>query len=363
MTKGPWVLVTDGSRRVGGQGRAAVAAVRALGAAGYRPAVTVSGGRSLAAASRFCARRVEVPPVTQPGYAAAVRVELAARPYLTCLPASDAALLALEAPVEHLVDKAQLAKHAERAGIEMPPSRHFGSTEELVAAASGLDYPVVVKPTTHRYNPYRADSAAELTNRMLGQGEVVIQPYVDEPIRVVGGLVWQERMVLAVHQRWLRIWKPDCGNASAAETVAPDHDVEQRLVELLEGYDGIFNAQFIGPYLLDIHTRVYGTHPLAMAAGINIIASYCDLLQGKEVPSMRARPGSFYRWIEGDVRHVARALRSGRMSVPAAAAALRPRWGTAHSTESLSDPGPMLARFGFGVRRVHMSDEDRRAKR
>jgi hypothetical protein len=306
---------------------------------------------------------VEVPPVSEPGYVETVREELSRRPYLVCLPASDAALLALGAPVEHLIDKTQLAEHAERAGIPMPPSRVFGSTEELVAAAPALDYPVVVKPSTHRFNPYRAASPAELTAGLLGEGEVVVQPYLRDPVRMVSGLVWEGRLVQAAHQRWLRTWKLDVGNASAAETIPPEPGIEDRLLDLLEGYEGVFNAQFIGRYLLDVHVRVYGTHPLAMAGGVNLIAAYCDLLQGKPVPTARARPGAFYRWVEGDLRHVAAAVRLRRMSVPAALAALRPRPGAAHSTESLGDPAPMLARLGFGVRRLHLSNEERRAGR
>jgi hypothetical protein len=361
VTRGPWVLVADGSRRAG-QGRSAVAALRGLAPRGYRPAVTVSG-RSLAAASRHCARRVNVPPVTDQGYAEAVRTEMERWPYLVCLPASDAALLALDARVEHLVDKAQLAKHAERAGIPMPPSRHFGSTEELLGASDQLDYPVIVKPTTHRYNPYRAASPAELTGRMLGEGEVVVQPYVRAPIRMVGGLLWRGRLLQAAHARWLRTWKLDVGNACAAETIAPDEALEERLEELFGGYEGVFNAQFVGPYLLDVHARVYGTHTLAVAGGTNLIASYCDLLQGKRVAAARARPGAFYRWIEGDLRHVAAALRARRMSLPQALSALRPRRGAAHGVESLTDPGPMLSRLRFGAGRVHLSDDERRAHR
>jgi predicted ATP-grasp superfamily ATP-dependent carboligase len=357
-----WVLVTDGSRRIGGQGRTGVATVRALAAGGYLPAVTVSG-ESLAGASRFCRRRVEVPSVNEPGYADAVRAELAARPYLVCLPASDAALLALDAPVRHLIDKVELAANAAKAGIPMPPSRLFSSTAELVTAARDLDYPVVVKPTTHRYNPYRADSPANLTTRMLGEGEVVVQPYLSDPIRMVAGVVWKGELVAAAHQRWVRTWKLDMGNAAAAMTTEVDPDVEQRLLELLEGYEGVFNAQFIGPYLLDIHVRVYGSHPLAQAGGANLVAIYCDLLRGEDVQPIRARPGAFYRWIEGDVRHVVTSVRRGRMTIPEAVSALRPRLGTAHSTESLTDPGPMLARMRFGARRVHLSDDERRAGR
>ena len=169
-------------------------------------------------------------------------------------------------------------------------------------------------------------------------------------------------MLQAAHARWLRMWKIGVGNAAAAETTAPDPILEARLLELLDGYDGVFNAQFIGPHLLDVHARVYGTHPLAVAGGVNLIASFCDLLQGRDVPERRARPGAFFRWIEGDLRHVWSALRAGRMSPSEALDALRPRRGAAHSTESLTDPGPMLARLGFGARRAHMTEAERRAR-
>jgi hypothetical protein len=61
---GPWVLVSEGGY---GASRAAVAAVRALAGAGYRAAVTETNGRSLAGASRACARRVTVPRVEGAG--------------------------------------------------------------------------------------------------------------------------------------------------------------------------------------------------------------------------------------------------------------------------------------------------------
>ena len=95
MTR-PWVLVSEG---LSGQSRCTVAAARALHTVGYDVAVTVSGGISMAAASRACARRVSVPLADEhPGaYAAAVRDEMARNGYAAILPTSDAALIALDA--------------------------------------------------------------------------------------------------------------------------------------------------------------------------------------------------------------------------------------------------------------------------
>jgi hypothetical protein len=97
-----------------------------------------------------------------------------------------------------------------------------------------------------------------------------------------------------------------------------------------------------------------------VAAGVNSVALHCDLLRGIPVPEQRARPGHFYRWLEGDVRHMLKAWQSGRMSAPQVVAALRPRWGAAHSIESLADPTPMLVRLSYGASRRHMSEDERR---
>lgn len=344
----PWVLVTDGGS---GQGRSAVAAVRALASGGYRAAVTVSGGASLAAASRSCSRVVCVAPVEDAAaYAAAVRAEVAARPYLAVLGASDAALLALGAPVGHLVDKARLARGAERVGLAAPPTREFPSLDALLAAADALDYPIALKPTVSRSPARRVGSAVELARlggRAALSGPVLVQPYLDAPMSSVAGVVWQGRLVAGVAQRYLRTWPVECGTASAAVTVSPDPDLEQRLVRLLEGYDGLFQAQFVGSWLLDLNPRVYGSLPLAVSAGANLVAVYCDLLRGRDVRPVRGRPGVAYRWLEGELRHAAWGVREGRLGAGPALRLLRPVRGAAHSVASLRDPGPALARARY----------------
>jgi predicted ATP-grasp superfamily ATP-dependent carboligase len=340
-----WVLITDGGD---GQARSSLAAVRALAVAGYRPAVTVSGASSLAASSRYCARRVVVPPVSDPGYAASVRVEVAARPYLAVLPASDAALLALDAPVRHLVDKAQLVERAGQTGLPVPPTRMFSTADELLSA-DDLKFPAIVKPAISMYPARLIRSRRQLEGAAQRTGPFVVQPYLSEKLRAAAGVLWDGRLVALVHQRYLRTWPGECGTACAAETVGADPDLEARLLRLLDGYQGIFQAQLAGDCLLDLNPRVYGSLPLAVAAGANLPALYCDLLAGRQVRPVRARPGVFYRWVEGDLRHAAWAVRARRVGLGSALLALRPRRHTAHSTESLSDPMPMIVRLRFAA--------------
>jgi predicted ATP-grasp superfamily ATP-dependent carboligase len=342
-----WVLITDGGD---GQARSSLAAVRALAQGGYRPAVTVSSQSSLAAASRYCARQLDVPPVTHPGYADAVRAELEARPYLAVLPASDAALLALSAPVEHLVDKTLLMDRARLAGLSVPPTQIFRTRDELLSA-NDLEFPSVLKPAISTVPARLIATRAELVANVDGAGPFILQPYLTDNLRAAAGVLWKGRLVGAVHQRYLRTWPGDCGTACAAQTVQPDLELEGRLLRLLDGYEGIFQAQLAGDFLLDLNPRVYGSLPLAVAAGANLPLIYCDRVAGKKAPLIRARPGVFYRWLEGDLRHLGWAVRGGRMGIGSALAALRPHPGTAHSTEWLRDPMPMVARLRHAASR------------
>jgi hypothetical protein len=336
-----WVLVTSD----GPQLRDSLVAVRGLAEAGYRPAIAVSCGFSLASSSRYCLHRIDIPHHEDPGYLPAIEQELKRLPYLTVLPASEVALLALGVSVPDLVDKAKVEELGRAVGIESPPGRLFASGDELLAAAHELEYPVIVKPAVHRYHASRVDSPAKLAAAVLKAGAILVQPYLNHGLHAVSGVLWRGKLVAAVHERWFRIWRFHSGVATAAETVAPNFDLEERLTQLMAGYDGYFHAQFSGPYLLDINLRVHTSHPLAVAAGVNLIGIYCDLLRGEHVRTVRGKPGVFFRWIEGDVRHVAKAMRLGSMGPREAIAALRPRRGTVHSTESLRDPGPMLSRL------------------
>ena len=346
-----WVLISDGGP---GQARSTLAAVRALASAGYRPVVTTSGERSLASSSRFCARTVEVPRAGDPGYAAALQRHLE-RGYLTLLPASDAALIALEAPAAGLVDKVILQREAKKAGILTPESAVVSDHDELVQAGRDLGFPIVVKPSV-KHTIAASHSARRIASEddlraFEVDGPLLVQPYISEPLRAVCGVMWEGRLIAAVHQRYMRTWPDDCGTASAAETTAPDMILEERLTHLLQDHEGIFQAQFAGTHLLDLNPRVYGSLPLAVAAGTNLPALVCDLVRGRAVRMVRAREGVFYRWIEGDIRHAYKAVRAKEASTLEALKMLVPHRGAAHSTESFTDPKPVIARLRHAARR------------
>jgi predicted ATP-grasp superfamily ATP-dependent carboligase len=351
VSDGSWILVTDHGYS---QSRTALATVRALAMAGFRPAVTVADSWTLAAASRYCSRRVTVPPGGGPRYAAAVREELAARPYACVLPTSDAALLALGAPGARFVDKLSLGRMGRRAGLATVPTRSFAGADELLAAAHKLTFPAVIKPAMSQFRAFRVDGPEGLRRDLPSSGPLLVQPYIRDPLRAMSGVVRGGQLVAAVHQRYLRIWPADCGGASAAMTISPDLELEEQVLRLLAGYEGIFMVQLAGPYLLDLNARPYGSLPLAVAAGANLVAIHCRLLLGQEPPALtiRARPSVRYRWLEGDVRSLAAELRRGRIGPRFALGALLPRPGTAPSTETWRDPAPALVRLLYALARI-----------
>lgn len=350
-TSRPHVLVTDSAS---GQNRAALAAVRALAAAGYAPVVATSSPYSLAASSRACERRVAVPPVDDPGFAAVIRAELGRGDYLTVFATSDGALLQLGGADSELLDKAELGRRAAAAGFPRLPECRFETPEELRAARDELDYPIVVKPLVKRAGSerpaFRADGPGDL-EPLEASGPVLVQSWADEPMRAIAGVTDGMQFVAIVHQRYVRTWPRECGTASAAVTTPPFFEDEERLLSVLGGHRGVFQAQLIGAHLVDLNARVYGSLPLAVAAGANLPAIACKLAAGGEPELVRGRPGVAYRWLEGDLRHVWGAVRSGSLGAADALRALRPRRGSAHSVESLRDPQPLLNRLSYAVRR------------
>lgn len=338
------MIVTDGGS---GQGRSALAAVRALAEAGHRPVVTLGGRWSVAGASRH-ATVVSAPAAGDPAYPAAIAGLAARFDALTVLPASDAALLALGAPVGDLVDKARLSCRAEAAGLATPPSAVAVTAVDVEREAAGFGYPVVVKPLVSRRPAQRLDGPTELPLDDA-DGPFLVQPFLAGGMRAVGGVVHGGRLLGVVHQRYERTWPRECGTASSAVTVERDRDVEERLLALLEGYDGVFQAQFVADHLIDVNPRVYGSLPLAVAAGCNLVGLWCGAVAGRPAPpdTVAARAGVRYRWLEGDIRNVLTDAR--RRRDPSALRALLPRPGTAHSVESITDPRPVIARARYAA--------------
>ncbi len=303
-------------------------------------------------------RRVQVPVAGEPGYRAAIEAELERNDYLTVIPSSDPALLALNAPGARLLDKSSWPTAARAAGIETPPTRRFASLSEMRGAS--LTYPCVIKPTTKRFLATRLRDSADLA-RIPDDGPLLVQPFLSDRMRAVCGLMWEGRLVGAVHQTYERVWPYPCGTVAAATTTEADTDLEEKIVAFLGEHTGLFHMEFAGDYLLDVNPRVHALMQLGIAAGCDLVVMYCDLLNGEDVASKRGREGFFYRWIEGDVRSILKQARRRDITFRQATRWLLPRRDTVHSFETISDPRPLLEDLKFVTGNLTTAATRRRA--
>lgn len=339
------VLVTDGGR---GASRSALACVRALHRSGHSLGVTTRDGHELAAHSRGVFLRADVPPASEAAaYAEAIAAIVERDRFDLVIPTSDDALIALGRPEARLVDKQRLAEASRAIGIAMPRSATAGSIEEIEAL--GLEWPIVVKPLVGAGQAMRIDRRSDL-EALTQDARVLVQPFVDAEMTAIAGLHWQGALRAVVHQRYLRRWPVDCGPASAAITIPPDAEREGELIRLLEGFDGIFQAQYVGGELIDLNPRPYGSMSLATAAGVNLPGLLCALHQDPQPITasqsvLRARLGVRYRWIEGELRHLMYEILHRKQPLGELFAEMMPRRGTVHSVFSLRDPGPGLSRM------------------
>ena len=339
------VLVADEGAE---NSRSALAAVRALGLAGYRPVITVATKRSLASSSRWCAGVIHVPIGGGPRWAESVMAAMEPIDAWTVIPASDAAVLALKLPGAPLLDKRIVHSRARSAGLRVPEEQAFDSKHDLLAHDDQLPYPIVVKPVIRRSFDAPASLRVDHKDQLqfAPDGAVVVQPFLSGSISSVNGVVKGGRWIAAVHQRYERVWPPQCGAASAALTIPHDAGLEEKLLQLVAGHEGIIEVEFADGHVIDVNPRAYGSLPLAVKAGANLPAVWCAADQGgwSSPQPVRATPGVRYRWLDADLRCITAQVKARNLTMPQALLALAPRAGTAHSIEDWRDPAPMLVR-------------------
>jgi predicted ATP-grasp superfamily ATP-dependent carboligase len=360
-----------------GWSRGALAAVRALAAAGWTVGVAAPDRRGLALWSRSRAQAHLVQPL-QPSLDAFVEsVAQAVRDggYDVVFGAGEAELLALSAGREALgavfphaphaavlraVDKGELAQAAATVGIAVPD-------EIDVDEVADESTPVVVKARLHARPdlpgaPPRIDSTVVVGRsavrrrvaeiRAVG-GDPQVQVFHTGTLTAYAAVRGQcgDGVVADSWQRAARIWPPDAGASCRAETVAADEALTARAQALLAELDwfGLAELQFLVgadgiPRLIDLNGRFYGSLSLAVAAGANLPAVWADLAVGRRPPArVRAAPGVRYQWGIADLRRAVRERRGGLLQDLASTAAygLRAR----QSVLSSADPGPTLARL------------------
>jgi predicted ATP-grasp superfamily ATP-dependent carboligase len=336
--------------------------------------------------SRRCSDRLFVAdPVTdEQAYVADLEVILRREPYAALVPSTDVALFVVSkhrerlAPlvriglpsheaVEASLDKLVLAREAAKVGLDPPPGVACSGEADAVAAARDLGYPVVVKPgraVQGGQSPYTrrvvavVEDEAALARAFSGlEAPFLVQRY-DRDRRVVScsGVRTDTGLLAVLTTQWHRTWPALAGSASYSEVVPARSDLVERVESLLAaiGFQGIFELEVLdlgdSRYAaIDLNPRLFGWLTLAVRAGANLPALWCDWVCGRDPAPAHAVSGVRYRWEDGDARHCVWQLRRG--NVRAATAVLWPRRRVVHAFFELADPAPLPAEIVFLIRR------------
>jgi predicted ATP-grasp superfamily ATP-dependent carboligase len=366
------ILVTDGETR------AAVAAARGLADAGFDVVAAAGSWPAAAHWSRSVAARIRIPdPLADEAASMAVLARAAARGDISALmPGSDASLLNISRSremlpahvclglpshpaVQRCLDKSELATLATRHALDPPETAVCTSPEQALAAAEEMGFPVVVKPLSsiiETATPRRRAGSQLVTNRyQLGRvlagfgGHGLIQRQVHGTVLSFAGVFAGGRLLAEALSRYHRTWHPAAGNACYSETMAAPRTLRERVVSLLEelGWEGLFELELIEAGLawhaIDLNPRPYGSLALAIGAGANLPAIWCQHLLGHTPSPVTADPGTLYRWTDADLRHGLWQLRAGHGF--RATKVLGVRRGVVHPYVRGLDVGPGLARM------------------
>ncbi len=405
----PHVLVTDAGRG------SAVAIIRSLGRRGWEVTAADSDPWSPGFRSRYATHRLRYPdpkrrpdeaarriadwssghgvdlvipvtdevilpllpllPVAEPGGTATGRERTGTKP-------GPALAVAPPRAVERARDKRATLELAESLGVPVPRTARVTTASEAIETAAGLAWPVVVKPERSRIRREDGSIAsltvayaatpAELRSRMAlleGASAALLQELVVGEGHGLEVLCDRGRVVAAFEHR--RIHEvPVTGGASALRESAPVRpDLlahASRLMEELE-WTGLAMVEFKvgpdGPRLMEINGRIWGSLPLAHAAGMDFGGRLADMLLGPVV--VPAEPDCSYEigvrarnlslelaWaasvLAGRRRYPYLPWPDRREAIGALAGLLDP--SVRDDLLSLHDPGPGLAEIARTVR-------------
>lgn len=364
-----------------GSSRGALAAARALRAAGWSVGIGTPTGRGMASSSRAVAARHRVPrPEDDPdAFIAGVAAAAGVGDYEIVFGGGDAELLALSAGRERIPalvpyadhervvrahDKLELARAAADVGLGTP------RTSEATAAELGRwRPPYLVKASLHaplgdpggpaRLNPMIArdsELAARRVAEIRGAGSVpFLQELVSGGLLAFAAVTDRSGTVIAQSAQLAEAtWPPRVGVSVRARSVRPDPQLSAAVARLLGelGWFGLAQLQFIqpaggGPALIDFNGRFYGSLALAVAAGPNLPAIWAALATGAEAPPAPApapAPGRRYQWLAGDLRRAVVERRGGLARDVWGSFRYAP--GAVQSVVSRRDPRPALQRLG-----------------
>jgi predicted ATP-grasp superfamily ATP-dependent carboligase len=319
VTSKPLIFVTDGSYPNG------LAAVRALGRAGFRVTVgersNISATSTVAFWSRHCAERFRYPdPAVQPeATAAALSEHFRNRDYDAAIPVgltmtevfvrhgdclSVQTMLPPENSFDIAVDKRLTFKFAAEVGIPVPRTVSAERWHELKP-------PLVLKHQRTGAIIARSQADAAVQAGLLGPRihEYIAQEYIpgENGFGYFGFFQNGEEARYFMHERLMQF--PKQGGPSVVARAIHNKRLREfgrRLLQSLNwhgvamvefkrsDYDGEF-------YLIEINPKFWGSLDLAIQAGCNFPAYIAQALTGRGMPTDAAAGGAYgeltYQWV------------------------------------------------------------------
>lgn len=352
--------------------RGAIAAARALQGSGWIVGIG-SPTRGPVAGTRSAQRVHQVPPPHDAKrFLKAVNGAIHAGGYEVIFGSGDAEVLTLSAMRKgvhgifpypqherllEVLDKSRLAAAARAAGLSTPTA-----IEATADALSEARYPVIVKPRLH-WSPENGgapvrieaeiatstEDALRIVRSLLERGGApFVQEILSGDLLAYTVLVGHgSEVIMDVQQRANRLWPPGSGVSVRARTEPVDPWLREQVGRLLRHCEwfGLAQLQFIASadgavHLIDLNGRFYGSLALALAAGSDLVSGWANLATGRPVEVAKARVGTRYQWLEGDVRRAVVERRGGLTED--LASCLRYAHGAVHSVWNIRDPGPAL---------------------
>src|SRR5262249_8545524 len=234
--------------------------------------------------------------------------------------------------LEKTVDKTKTIAAARSIGLRVPPTEIPTNKGEIFAAARRLQYPVVIKPRSTRFqygehfiesNPVAYANSDEQLRRLIRELDPrmrppIVQKFISGEGVGVCMLMNERGDVLAefAHRR-LRDYRPTGSGSVLRESIALTPKLRECSARLLRhlGCYGLAMVEFRienetgEAYLMEINGRFWGSLQLAIDAGVNFPTLLVDWLTGKAITKPLYGEGVVLRWWVGDFIRTLRVLK------------------------------------------------------
>jgi predicted ATP-grasp superfamily ATP-dependent carboligase len=357
------VLVTDG------EFKHTLGIVRALAARGHQVHLLARSGRAPAAHSRAVHAWSAAPPAGTPEFEARL-LEVAGplRP-VALVPVGSGSMASADRLRDRLAasgisvalppaasfatanDKAKTAALAREAGVATPGERLVAEVSAARDAAGALGLPMILKSAREegrkalRYVRRIEDVESAFRDvRNLATAGVLAQEFVKGEGFGFSALYWNGHRVRHCMHRRVREWPPTGGTSACAESLPDAPALERAGTAVLDAlqWHGVAMVEFKGSLtgelkLMEVNAKFWGSHDVALAAGVDFPGDLVALLEGRALPPQPPVKRVRFAWpLGGDLWHALAAPRD----LPAVLAdALSP--GVAKSFR-WSDPSPSL---------------------